>query len=64
MKGYRTAVERLWRDAGCSPARPGKGSYAIWFSPKSQRHFTVAATIKSRHTANKILKQAGLVKAF
>jgi len=30
----------------------------------SQRHFPVPTGIKSRHTANEVLKQAGLPKAF
>ena len=38
--------------------RSGKGSHAIWFSTVSRRHFPVAANIKSRHTANEILKHA------
>jgi len=44
--------------------RQGRGDHEIWFSPVSQRNFTVDGTIKSRHTANETLKQAGLPKAF
>ncbi len=64
MSDFRPAVERLLRQAGCSFVRPGKGSHAIWHSPKSQTNFSVPAKIKSRHTANAILKQAGLPKEF
>jgi len=32
--------------------------------PLSKRHFTVDYGMKSRHTANEALKQAGLPKAF
>jgi predicted RNA binding protein YcfA (HicA-like mRNA interferase family) len=49
---------------GCSLVRTGKGSHEIWFSPRSQRNFTVPRTTKSRHTANEVMKQAGLPKAF
>jgi HicA-like toxin of HicAB toxin-antitoxin system len=38
--------------AGCTFVRQGKGSHEIWHSPIS------------RHTANAILRQAGLPKAF
>jgi predicted RNA binding protein YcfA (HicA-like mRNA interferase family) len=44
--------------------RHGKGDHDIWFSPISKRHVTVDGKIKSRHTANEILKQAGLPKQF
>jgi predicted RNA binding protein YcfA (HicA-like mRNA interferase family) len=44
--------------------RPGKGSHEIWHSPITQRNFSLPGTTKSRHTANEVLKQAGLPKAF
>jgi hypothetical protein len=37
---------------------PGYGS--CWYSPITKRRFTVDADIKSRHTANAVLKQAGI----
>lgn len=47
------------------PSRPGgKGSHEIWFSPGSNRHVTVPRPTRSRHTADEVLKQAGLPKAF
>jgi predicted RNA binding protein YcfA (HicA-like mRNA interferase family) len=64
VKSFRRAVERLLRAAECRRERSGKGSHAIWRSPVNDRSFSVPATIKSRHTANEILKQAGLPKAF
>lgn len=57
-------LARLLRDAGCSPARQGKGSHEVWFSPITNRTFSVPANITSRPLANVILKQAGLDKAF
>lgn len=50
--------------AGCGYVRAAKGSHELWFSPVSERHFVVSSDIRSRHTANAILKQAGLPKAF
>jgi predicted RNA binding protein YcfA (HicA-like mRNA interferase family) len=44
--------------------RSGKGSHEIWVNPSTGRHVTVPRTTKSRHTANDVLKQAGLPKKF
>ena len=57
-------LKQILRAAGCSFVRAGKGSHEIWFSPISQRNFTLPTGIVSRFTANAILKQAGLRKAF
>jgi len=54
----------LLRAAGCSFVRQGKGSHEIWHSPITKRNFAVPIGIPSRHTANSILRQAGLPKAF
>jgi hypothetical protein len=42
--------------------RQGKGDHEIWLCPKARRPITVDNDIKSRHTANGILKAAGLPK--
>jgi hypothetical protein len=47
-----------------SVVRQGHGDHEIWCSPKTHRNFPVDSKIKSRHTANGVLKQAGLEKAF
>jgi hypothetical protein len=60
---YRELVERL-KAAGCVYRREGKGDHEIWFSPVSNRSFAVDKSCRSRHTANAVLKQAGLPKAF
>ncbi len=54
----------LLRAASCTLVRQGKGSHEIWHSPITQRNFAVPVRILSRHTANAILRQAGLPKAF
>lgn len=64
MSDFAPELKRLLRAAGCYFVRPGKGDHEIWCSPKSGRHFTVDQKIKSRHTANAVLKQAGLEKQF
>ncbi|MGZ8323053.1 MAG: type II toxin-antitoxin system HicA family toxin [Rhodoplanes sp.] len=59
---YRQLVEIL-RGNGRRIVRSGKGSHEIWFSPINNRNFSVPRTTKSRHTANEVLKRAGLPKA-
>ncbi|WP_366524198.1 type II toxin-antitoxin system HicA family toxin [Brevundimonas sp.] len=59
---YDQIVARL-RAAGCWQIDGGKGSHDKWCSPISGRVFTVPRS-KSRHTANEVLKQAGLKKGF
>ncbi len=64
MADFGPELRRLLRKAGCSKIRDGKGSHEIWTSPRTQRAFPVPQRIRSRHTANAILKQTGLPKAF
>ncbi len=61
---YSKEVKKILKEAGCSFVRHGKGDHDIWFSPLSKKNFTVDKSIKSRHTANAVLKQAGLPKRF
>jgi predicted RNA binding protein YcfA (HicA-like mRNA interferase family) len=58
------ALRDLLRAAGCTFVRQGKGSHEIWRSPITKRNFPVPTGIESRHTANAILRQAGLPKAL
>ena len=64
MADYAPAVRKKLKQAGCWIERQGKGDHELWCSPVSDRKFPVDQKIKSRHTANGILKQAGLPKAF
>jgi predicted RNA binding protein YcfA (HicA-like mRNA interferase family) len=52
----------LLRKAGCVFIRQGKGSHEIWYSPIAHKNISVPFTIKSKPTANAILKQAGIDK--
>jgi len=61
---FAPAVKRILRDNGCEFSRRGKGDHDMWYSPITRRNVTVDHVIKSRHTANGILKQAGLPKTF
>jgi hypothetical protein len=61
---FAPELKRPLRGAGCSFERPGKSDHGIWYSPITEVRFTVDAKIKSRHTADGVLKQAGLPKKF
>lgn len=64
MADYAPKVKKLLRAAGCRFVRQGKGDHAIRFSPLTDRYFPIDSKIRSRHTANGILRQAGLDKQF
>lgn len=64
MESFTPELKRLLRVAGCYFLRPGRGDHELWFSPINGKPFVVDNKIKSRHTANEVLKQAGLPKAF
>ena len=63
-QSFTPELLRLLREAGCTFVRHGKGDHDLWFSPKSGVTFPVDSKIKSRFTANAVLKQAGLSKQF
>jgi hypothetical protein len=64
MGSFTPQVKKLLLAHGCRFERHGKGDHEIWFSPITQQGFVVDGEIKSRHTANGVLKQAGLEKHF
>lgn len=61
---FTPELKVILSEAGCYFERLGKGDHEIWYSPITNRRFVVDGSIKSRHTANGVLKQAGLPKAF
>ena len=63
MKDFGKPVRDRLSNVGCSFLRHGKGDHDIWMTPQGKR-IVVPVQIKSRHTANGILKEAGLSKAF
>lgn len=56
MNDYGKAVREALKQAGCWFQRHGNGDHDIWISPHSRRPLTVDHKIKSRHTANAVLK--------
>ena len=63
-KSFTPDLKKKLTEVGCYFERKGKGDHEIWYSPITQRRFVVDQSIKSRHTANAVLKQAGLPKVF
>jgi hypothetical protein len=64
LSDYTKAVRDALKEAGCRFVRHGKGDHDIWWSPIVRRPFVVDGKIKSRHSANETLKDAGLPKRF
>ena len=60
MAEYEKKVRDVLDAHGCKFHRHGKGDHDIWFSPLTNIYLTVDGKIKSRHTANAIMKQAGI----
>jgi len=63
-RSFTPEVKRILTKHGCHFHRQGKGDHEIWYSPISKKYFTVDLTIKSRHTANGIMKRAGIDHHF
>jgi hypothetical protein len=60
MAEYEKKVRDKLSEHGCSFVRHGKGDHDIWYSPITGVNVTVDNKIKSRHTANAIMKQSGV----
>ena len=60
VRGYAAQVREILTANGCVFVRSGKGDHEIWRSQLAPRPIVVDGTILSRHTANAILKQAGI----
>jgi hypothetical protein len=64
MADYQPDVLKKLREAGCVWKRNAKGDREFWYSPVTNRSFPVDHKILSRHTANGIMKQAGIPHKF
>lgn len=62
-KDFYNDIIVLLNAAGWAKAPGGKGSHEKWRHAESGKTVIVPRS-KSRHTANEVLKQAGLPKAF
>ena len=64
MKGYYEDVVKKISAIGYYKANGGKGSHEKWCNDNGLATLTVPRGLVSKHTANGILKDAGLPKAF
>ncbi|MDR2174776.1 MAG: hypothetical protein LBO82_02415 [Synergistaceae bacterium] len=64
MAEYEGKVRDKLAENGCYFQRHGKGDHDIWYSPTTGLSITVDNVIKSRHTANAIMKRAGIDHHF
>lgn len=64
MAEYEKKVRDILKQNGCRFVRHGKGDHDIYYSPLTNANVTVDTKIKSRHTANAIMKQSGIKYRF
>ena len=60
VQGFYAQLSKLLKANGCTFVRPGKGDHEIWHSPITNTNVAVDRGVMSRHTANAVLKQAGI----
>lgn len=63
MNGYEAELKRLFRQHGWRKTPLGKGSHELW-ERDGYKAQTIPYGCKSRHLANKLLKQAGIKHRF
>ena len=64
MAEFEKKVRDVLNQYGCYFVRRGKGDHDIWYSPITNTNIAVDGKIKSRHTANSIMKEAGIPHRF
>ena len=64
MAEYEKKVRKVLSDNNCYFKRRGNGDHDIWYSPIVGRTVSVDGKIKSRHSANEVLKKAGIDYKF
>ena len=60
MAEYEKKVRKVLKEHGCHFVRHGKGDHDIWMNPANGHSATVDSVIKSRHSANGIMKELGI----
>jgi len=64
MAEFEKTVRKILSEHGCTFVRRGKGDHDIWYSPITKQTFPVDSKIKSRHTANAVMRQSGIAFKF
>ena len=60
MAEYEKKVREILKEHGCRFLRHGKGDHDIWYNPENKISVAVDGKIKSRHSANAIMKEIGI----
>lgn len=60
VQGYTRQLKALLLKHGCEFVRMGKGDHEIWSSPHAEKPVVIDGKMMSRHTANAIIKKAGI----
>ena len=60
VQGYARQLKAILLEHGWTYLRPSKGDHEIWARPENAKAIVVDQKIMSRHTANAVLKQAGI----
>lgn len=63
-RGFYSQIVEVLKRNGCYFKRQGPGDHEIWFSPINNASFPVDRGCLSRHTANQVMKQAGIRHKF
>ena len=61
---YYKQLETALTANGFCFKREAKGSHEIWWNPHTGKRVTVPKGTNKRHTANAILKEAGILHKF
>lgn len=64
VRGFYAQVTAALREAGFEYKRQAKGDHEVWHSATLNKSVIVDRGSLSRHTANSVMKQAGLRKHF
>lgn len=64
VRGFYAQVVAALRDAGFEYKRQAKGDHELWYNASQNKSVIVDRGSLSRHTANAVMKQAGLPKRF
>ena len=64
MASYERKLRKVLSDNGCYLVRRGKGDHDIWYSPITKKTVAIDGKVKSRHSANGVLKKAGIKYKF
>jgi len=64
MADYTKPLRDALNDNGWEFHRRGKGSHDVWIDPNNNNTVSVPIKIKSKQTANSILKRANIAQRF